>query len=292
MKKIKIITSLLLFITIFVSISITSASAVTSYDNFELEYNSTSKSYTVVNYVGNDKNVKIPEMVYGRFVTKIGSYAFADNTTIETVEVPYLVSCFDEYSFSGCTSLKEINIPEVVSNINQFAFFNCKSLKNITMDCRIKTVNESVFQNCSSLESIKLPSTVETIGTYAFANCKSLGSVSIGDNVSSISSDAFNGCSSTLKIVANIGSYAEKFARDNNIAFEESPQLIGDVNNDGVINVRDSVYIMRYTVLQTGYEIPENTPIFKRADVNGDGKVNVVDAKLIQKYAMHMIEEF
>lgn len=292
MKKIKIITSLLLFITIFVSISITSASAVTSYDNFELEYNSTSKSYTVVNYVGNDKNVKIPEMVYGRFVTKIGSYAFADNTTIETVEVPYLVSCFDEYSFSGCTSLKEINIPEVVSNINQFAFFNCKFLKNITMDCRIKTVNESVFQNCSSLESIKLPSTVETIGTYAFANCKSLGSVSIDDNVSSISSDAFNGCSSTLKIVANIGSYAEKYATENNINFEENPLIIGDVNNDGVINVRDSVYIMRYTVLQTGYEIPENTPIFKRADVNGDGKVNVVDATLIQKYAMHMIDKF
>lgn len=291
MKKIKTITSLLLFITIFVSISITSASAVTSYDNFELEYNSTSKSYTVVNYVGNDKNVKIPEMVYGRFVTKIGSYAFADNTTIETVEVPYLVSCFDEYSFSGCTSLKEINIPEFVSNINQFAFFNCKSLKNITMDCKIKTVNESVFQNCSSLESIKLPSTVETIGTYAFANCKSLGSVSIDDNVSSISSDAFNGCSSTLKIVANIGSYAEKYATENNINFEENPLLIGDVNNDGVINVRDSVYIMRYTVLQTGYEIPENTPIFKRADVNGDGKVNVVDAKLIQKYAMHMIDK-
>lgn len=292
MKKIKTITSLLLFITIFVSISITSASAVTSYDNFELEYNSTSKSYTVVNYVGNDKNVKIPEMVYGRFVTKIGSYAFADNTTIETVEVPYLVSSFDEYSFSGCTSLKEINIPEFVSNINQFAFFNCKSLKNITMDCRIKTVNESVFQNCSSLESIKLPSTVETIGTYAFANCKSLGSVSIGDNVSSISSDAFNRCSSTLKIVANIGSYAEKFAKDNNIAFEESPQLIGDVNNDGIINVRDCAYIQKYVVSKTVYDIPNGSLIFRRADVNGDGIVNVIDATLIQKYALRMIDEF
>ena len=112
------------------------------------------------------------------------------------------------------------------------------------------------------------------------------------DNVTSISSDAFNGCASTLKIVANIGSYAEKYAKDNNITFEESPQLIGDVNNDGEINVRDSVYIMRYTVLQSGYEIPENTPIFKRADVNGDGKVNVTDATLIQKYAMHMIDKF
>lgn len=292
MRKIKTITSLLLFVSILVSISIINASAVTSYDDFELEYNATTKSYTVVNYVGNSKNVTIPEKVYGRYITKIGKNAFSKNSNVETVEIPYLVDSIDEYAFSECTSLKEITIPTFTRTINQYAFFGCTSLKSVTFNNKITAINDSVFQNCSSLENVVLPSTVEKIGTTAFANCKGLESIKIGNNVSSISTDAFRGCSDKLKIVANDDSYAKQFATENNIAFEEIPPLIGDVNNDGVVDVKDAVYVQRCVNFEEKYDIPSDTLIFRRADVNYDGKINIIDASLIQKFSMHMIDKF
>ena len=111
-------------------------------------------------------------------------------------------------------------------------------------------------------------------------------------SVTSISDNAFSNCGENLTIIGDYGSYAEKYAKDNNIAFEENPLLIGDVNNDGAINVRDCAYIQKYVVSKTGYDIPNGSLIFRRADVNSDGKVDVTDATLIQKYALHMIDKF
>lgn len=234
---------------------------------------------------------KLKKIILPVTVTSMGEYTFNNCTSLTEAYVNSAIETLPNYMFKNCTSLTKVNVNFYTEKIGTRAFDSCTSLKSLPNGVAITEIGDEAFFN-SGLESIKINDTVTTIANGAFSNCSKLTKVNVPSSVTSISDNAFSNCGENLTIIGDYGSYAEKYAKDNNITFEESPQLIGDVNNDGEINVRDSVYIMRYTVLQSGYEIPENTPIFKRADVNGDGKVNVNDATLIQKYAMHMIDKF
>lgn len=54
---------------------------------------------------------------------------------------------------------------------------------------------------------------------------------------------------------------------------------VGDVNNDGVLNINDATLIQKYIAKATVFN---ESQIYK-ADVNGDGAVNISDVTLIQK---------
>ena len=58
----------------------------------------------------------------------------------------------------------------------------------------------------------------------------------------------------------------------NAVATEEAPQLVADVNGDGVVNVQD----LKFVAAQFG-QMGEDIP----ADVNGDGIVNIQDLVLV-----------
>jgi|GEM_PF-277219 len=58
--------------------------------------------------------------------------------------------------------------------------------------------------------------------------------------------------------------------------------LMGDMDNDGVINATDALAVMRYAMGIGSLERVAN------ADVNGDGVVNMQDALLILRYAMQL----
>ncbi len=234
---------------------------------------------------------KLKKIILPVTVTSIGEYAFQNCTSLQEAYVNSAIEVIPTAMFRNCTSLSKVSINFYTKKIGNKAFDGCTSLKNLPEAVGITEISDEAFRN-TGLEVIKIDYPVTKIGNGVFSNCEKLNYVGIPDSVTSIGNDAFLNCGKDLTIRGNYGSYAEKYAKDNNITFEENPLIIGDVNDDGAINVRDSVYIMRYIVLQSGYEIPENTPIFKRADVNGDGKVDVTDASLIQKYALHMIDEF
>jgi hypothetical protein len=68
-----------------------------------------------------------------------------------------------------------------------------------------------------------------------------------------------------------------------------SAQSLGDVNNDGFINIRDVVLVQRHIL---GYQPPLTTTQLTAADVNGDGLVNVVDVSLIMQYIQGYISSF
>ena len=64
--------------------------------------------------------------------------------------------------------------------------------------------------------------------------------------------------------------------------------VIGDINNDGDINVIDANIVRRFAA-----KIVTLTNSQKlAADVNGDGSINVIDANLIRRYAAKLITEF
>lgn len=63
---------------------------------------------------------------------------------------------------------------------------------------------------------------------------------------------------------------------------------LGDINNDGVIDVKDVVLSMRYALDLAVYTAREK----KAADVNGDGVVDVIDVTLIMRRALGIINQF
>lgn len=79
-----------------------------------------------------------------------------------------------------------------------------------------------------------------------FANCPKLESVYIPTSVTEISDKAFKN-SSAVTIKGSYGSYAEEYAKANNIPFEGiSAYDVGDVNMDGRIDILDATLIQKY----------------------------------------------
>ena len=63
---------------------------------------------------------------------------------------------------------------------------------------------------------------------------------------------------------------------------------VGDVNNDGLVNIFDATGIQRYSAQLV--DLSEEEKAF--ADVNGDGKINILDVTAIQRYVAGQIAEF
>ena len=82
------------------------------------------------------------------------------------------------------------------------------------------SIGDGAFRYCSSLTSIELPNSVTSIGSHAFYGCSSLTSIELPNSVTSIGTYAFYKCSRDLIIYGSSGSYAETYAKNNNIKFE------------------------------------------------------------------------
>ena len=170
-----------------------SASAAQTYGDFE--YTVSNNTVTITKYKGSDSTVTVPSTINGMSVTGIGDYAFR-----------------------GCSSLTSVTIPNGVTSIGQRTFYDCSSLTSITIPDSVKSIGSYAFYDCSSLTSVTIPNSVTSIGYEAFSGCSSLTSITIPDSVTGIGSYAFSGCNN-LTISGLSGSYAQTYAKNNNIKF-------------------------------------------------------------------------
>ena len=133
-------------------------------------------------------------------VTSIGSYAFADCSSLTSITIPNSVTSIGDDAFYGCRSLTSITIPNSVTSIGDGAFSRCSSLTSVTILNSVTSIGDYAFYWCTSLTSITIPNSVTSIGRHAFWDCSSLTSVTIGNSVTSIGDWAFYECSSLTSV--------------------------------------------------------------------------------------------
>lgn len=218
-------------------------------------------------------------------VEYIGDMAFEDCINLKKISLPKSLYTLCDETFLGCESLESVELSEVV-NIGVSAFAHCTSLKSIVIPESVnQSIGDSAFLNCTSLEKVTINGDVQLIGAAAFLNCENLKSVNIPKSVGYIGADAFEFCKKlTIKCYEN--SYAQDYAEENGIKYLliDEERLVGDINNDGKIDVNDVTELQKHLA---GYTKADDTPIITDSDLNiaditNDGIIDSRDVTALQ----------
>ena len=119
----------------------------------------------------------------------VASSIFKNNTTIQTVNLPYATSVGME-AFYRCSSLTQMSLP-VCKSIGTSAFYECYSLSQVNLPM-CEYIGDRVFNDCSSLSQVNLPM-CSYIGNGVFEFCSSLSQVNL-PICKTVNTNAFNGC--------------------------------------------------------------------------------------------------
>ncbi len=153
----------------------------------------------ITSYKGSDSVVTVPDHIGQTPVTAVEKTFYDGNRShtaiITSVTLPEGLTEIGPYTFSGCDSLQEITIPKSVRKIGGNAFSR------------------------SGLRHIVVLESVQEIGAYAFAICRGLKTIVLPKSLCMIGRDI---CykSPAAVICAPAGSYAENYAKNNQIAYK------------------------------------------------------------------------
>lgn len=112
-----------------------------------------------------------------------------------------------EHAFANCSSIVSLDIPDSVTEIGYGAFFCCKKLESISVGIKNKNYTSSngvlynkakseiiAFPACNRLSNFVLPKSVKKISYGAFAYCLRLKTVVVPDSVKEICYFSFYCC--------------------------------------------------------------------------------------------------
>lgn len=151
-------------------------------------------------------------------ISKLNNNVFGHCSNLKRVFLPDTLETLGEFSLSFCWGMKVIHLPDSITRIEQCAFTHCHRLTAVVIPDNVVTLGNSAFSNCNGLAVVYLPESLKTISKDAFSQCSALESVIIPAGVTDIGANAFNRCPK-LTIYGVAGSYAESYAKDNNLKF-------------------------------------------------------------------------
>ena len=111
-------------------------------------YSMSSGKITITKYNGTEEIVEIPAEIDGVPVTRIGTRAF-----------------------QNCTTIKQLTIPDGVTAINTGAFRGCENLEELYYNCSLTSIGTNLFQDCTSLKTIYFGEKVSSYARNAVNNC-------------------------------------------------------------------------------------------------------------------------
>lgn len=209
--------------------------------------------------------------------------------TVQIGNKAYKVVAIGKNAFQNCYDLKTVTLSDGLKSIGENAFWGCQRLKSLVVPEGVESIGNNAFSYMGSLTSIELPESLKRLGSYLIEGDEELMAVvshiiepfAIDDNTFAVlkwNSDTqqFESTPSSATIYVPVGS-ADKYRKTKGWGWfqaivEGIPNIVGDVNNDGLVDGKDIDAIIRY-ILEGDYE----GFIFENADVNADEKINAAD---------------
>ena len=195
----------------------------------------------ITGYKGESLDVVVPDMIGKSPVTALGSDVFNPiapritreqsdvRTNLRSVEIPgsittipkNLLGCISGYYHWTLPNLKRVVLGEGIQEIKWGAFMGCSGLEEVVFPQSLTLMEYGAFYHCSGLQEVRLPEGLTQIDHCAFADCTNLTKIYIPASVRNIgegTDEVFYQCAN-LTIYAPAGSYAETYAKKNNIPF-------------------------------------------------------------------------
>ncbi|MBO5488228.1 MAG: leucine-rich repeat protein, partial [Eubacterium sp.] len=148
-----------------------------------------------------DSQNLVGNLVISPSVTIIAYRAFADCSSLTSIEIPSSVTGIEGGAFSCCSRLTSIEIPSSVTSIGNSAFYYCKRLSSVRIPSSVTSIEGFTFYACDSLTSIEIPSSVTSIDSYAFWYCDGIESI-IVDSENTVY-DSRNDCNAIIESGTN-----------------------------------------------------------------------------------------
>ena len=194
----------------------------------------------------------LTSLVVPESVTAIERYAFYDCENLLNVKIPEGLTEIGKSAFSGCKSLAAVSIPKSVTKIGFEAFYNTALSNNksnwdgdvlyigdclvdanvnVSGDIEIKQgtrlIAEMAFGRYfgdgdmyGMLKTVTVPTGVKIICDGAFGGCYGMEKIVIPSSVTQMGKDVFSKYAGNLVVYGYSDSCAQKYAKENGIAFE------------------------------------------------------------------------
>ena len=161
------------------------------------------------------------DITFPKSIISIGASAFHGTRWLEKKWAEEKLVIINHVLMDGRSVNGEVVIPDGVTTISDFAF-NATDVKNEE----------------SPLTEVTIPRSVTSIGEYAFYNCGELTKVTILGSETKLGNGVFRSCPN-VTIYGGAGTYAEKYAEENNIRFVPVP-IIQEMQTDTTYEKGDS----------------------------------------------------
>ncbi len=217
------------------------------------------------------------------------------NNSLESAVIPAGLDVIPDNMFVGCTNLAEVTIEDGVKAIGENAFAGCTKLTALTIPDSVTHIDEKAvgygiahyLENGNEYIYLHTEDFVvyglQDSAAEEYAKANELTFRNLSDNL--ITNPTFTTEATVPSTSDNHKptDSTEPSTPDETKTTEPSEEkgVLGDVNGDGKVNVKDATMIQKATAKVIKLNDAENL----RGDVNGDGKVNVKDATAIQKFA-------
>lgn len=211
-------------------------STLYEYDGFK--YEKTANGVNLVKYVGNERDVIIPQIINEQYVTSIDARCFINSNNeniINSVTVPssvdeisplafynskflQIINCEDNTKFLSDDGVlytadmqyliaypenkpdKKYKIPDAVSKIYNNAFSYCNNLEVLTLSDSLEAIPDYTFANNSSITEVIVPENVKEIGFAAFCQCPNLKKIVLPNNDIEMNDEAIIYCDQIVTV--------------------------------------------------------------------------------------------
>lgn len=199
-------------------------------------------------------SIKLPDSI-----REIGFFCFYQSA-LTGITLPEGLISIGEAAFCYCYRLNGVRIPRTVTRIENAPFYSCSSLTEIGVESGnpayasidgvlfdiggtvlmqypagnpmahydvpegTSAIAPEAFAMCNYLTSVALPSSLKEIDDWAFISCDNLESVIVPTGVETIDEMAFMH-DEKLTLLGDPGSYAETYAANSGIPFQEHRPL-------------------------------------------------------------------